>query len=86
MAGDWYESAIVLYVGTPPATLSHTIADVHVVRGKRIAEFKTETFSIPLFAEDNDNYFVGFYAGSYDHAGSEVLGASIEFGEVSVSF
>ena len=80
MAGDWYESAIVLYIGYPPATPQHAIAAVHVVRGKRIFKPKAETFTIP----HDDVYFVAFYAGSYDETGFRVLGASMEVGEVSV--
>jgi hypothetical protein len=65
--------------------------EVHVVRGKSIAEFKTESFTIPA----DGTYFVAFYAGSYDASsggpgrelqqGGNAIGASMEVGEVSVS-
>lgn len=77
---DWYEAAIVLYKGAPPATIDSVIADVRVVRGRRIANFKMDNFTI----SETGNYFVAFYAGSYDETGFRVLGASMEVGEVSV--
>jgi hypothetical protein len=84
----YYESAIVLYGGTPPATPVHAISDVHVVRGESIANFKTETFEIP----SDGIYFVAFYSGSYDRTGAGVaefgipdIEASMYVGEVSVS-
>jgi hypothetical protein len=79
---EWYEAAIVLYEGIPPATDTHTIVDVHVVRGDLIASVRTENFTIPA----DGTYFVAFYAGSYDaSSGGESVGASMEVGEVSVS-
>ena len=78
---DWYEAAIILYEGTPPATLTHVIADVRVVRGESIANFKTEYFEI----DATGNYFVAFFAGSYDRTGGRILGATMTVGEVSVS-
>ena len=81
----YYESAIVLYEGAPPATNEHTIAAVHVVRGFTIAEFKTKAFEI----EENGTYFVAFYSGSYDQSSGDQVGADIRasmvVGEVSVS-
>ena len=77
----YYESAIVLYQGTPPATNQHTIAAVNVVRGFTIAEFKTETFEIA----ENGTYFVAFYSGSYNQPGVGYVEASMVVGEVSVS-
>ncbi len=76
----WYEAAIVLYEGAPPATTTHTIADAHVVRGRNIANFNTETFEIP----SDGTYFVAFYAGSYDRNGNNSLAASMTVDEVRV--
>ena len=83
---SWYEAAIVLYKGTPPAagTLPATgtldIADVRVVRGESIADLKTESFEIPA----KGIYFVAFYAGSYDVNGNGITAAQLEFGNVRV--
>jgi hypothetical protein len=79
--GDWYEAAIVLYQGTPPATLGHTIIDEHVIRGSIIADFKVESFTIPA----DGTYFVAFYSGSYDRTGGTILGASMQVEGFSVS-
>jgi hypothetical protein len=79
--GDWYEAAIVLYQGTPPATLEHTIVDVHVIRGSIITDFKMESFTIPA----DGTYFVAFYSGSYDRTGGAILGASMQVKGFSVS-
>lgn len=79
---NWYEAAIVLYIGTPPATTDHPIADVHVVRGEIIADFKTESFTI----QNDGHYFMAFYAGSYNQNGGENdIEASMTIGEVSIS-
>ena len=83
---SWYEAAIVLYKGTPPAagTLPATwtlgIADVRVVRGESIADLKTESFEVPA----NGDYFVAFYAGSYKRRGNSNFGASLTVSEVRV--
>jgi hypothetical protein len=78
---DWYEAAIVLYQGTPPATAGTTIVDAHVVRGREIAEYKTESFTIPA----DGTYFVGFYLASYDQSGGTALGANMQVTGFSVS-
>ena len=79
-ASAWYEAAIVLYKGSSLA--DYAIADVRVVRGRRIANFKTESFEIPA----KGIYFVAFYAGSYDVNGDGFTAASLTFGEVRVPF
>ena len=77
---SWYEAAIVLYKGTPPASFDSVIVDVLVVRGESIADLKTESFTI----QANGDYFVAFYAGSYDRFGNGQLGAQFEVDEVRV--
>ena len=87
-SNDWYEAAIVLYQGEPPATLQHTIVDVHVVRGSSI-DNTTETFTIPAVPGDGI-YFVAFYSGFHNRFGSGSgsgavgLGASMTVGRVWV--
>ena len=78
---DWYEAAIVLYQGTPPATAGSTIVDAHVVRGQNIAQYKTESFTIPA----NGTYFVGFLLASYDQTGGTLLGADMQVTGFSVT-
>jgi hypothetical protein len=78
---DWYEAAIVLYQGTPPAINGTTIIDAHVIRGKNIAQYKTESFTIPA----QGTYFVGFYLASYDQTGGTLLGADMQVTGFSVS-
>jgi hypothetical protein len=72
--GDWYEAAIVLYEGTPPATINTRIVDARVVRGASIAAFKTESFIIPA----DGTYFLGFFTASYDASGGGALGANMQ--------
>jgi hypothetical protein len=43
---DWYDAAIVLYQGTPPATAGSTIVNAHVIRGHVIAAYKTGIVTI----------------------------------------
>jgi len=72
---DWYEAAIVLFRGTPPARIGESVAvEVRVVRGESIGEFITESFQIPSAG----NYFLAFFTGSYDRTGGGALGASME--------
>jgi hypothetical protein len=72
--GDWYEAAIVLYEGTPPASINTNIVDARVVRGASIAAFKTESFTIPA----DGRYFLGFFTASYDASGGGALGANMQ--------
>jgi hypothetical protein len=78
---DWYKAAIVLYQGTAPATAGSTIVDAHVIRGQSIAQYKTESFTIP----SDGTYFVAFFLASYDLSGLTALGASMEVTGFSVS-
>lgn len=71
--GDWYEAAIVLYEGNPPATTSTTIADAIIVRGSKISSYIDDSFTV----SSNGNYFLGFFSASYDRTGGTVLGASM---------
>ena len=72
--GDWYEAAIVLYEGLPPATINTTIVDARVVRGASIRDFKTESFTIAA----DGTYFLGFFTASYDASGGGALGANMQ--------
>jgi hypothetical protein len=72
--GDWYEAAIVLYQGIPPATMNTAVVDARVVRGASIAAFKTESFVIPA----DGTYFLGFFTASYDRTGGGALGANMQ--------
>jgi hypothetical protein len=72
--GDWYEGAIVLYKGTPPATSSHTIEDAIIVRGSSISNYIDESFTV----SSSGSYFLGFFSGSYDRTGGTVLGATMD--------
>ena len=72
--GDWYEAAIVLYEGIPPATVNSVIVDARVVRGASISDYKTESFTIPA----DGTYFLGFFTGSYDASGGGALGANMQ--------
>jgi hypothetical protein len=78
---DWYEAAIVLYQGSPPATAATTIVDAHVIRGYNIAQYKTQSFTIPA----DGTYFVGFFLASYDQSGGTILGANMQVTGFSVS-
>jgi hypothetical protein len=71
---DWYEAAIVLYEGIPPANLNTNIVDARVVRGSYISDFKTEYFTIPA----DGTYFLGFFTASYDASGGGALGANMQ--------
>jgi hypothetical protein len=71
---DWYESAIVLYRGSPPVTESTTVVDAIIVRGRSMSAFTSHTFTIPTAG----NYYVAFYTASYDRTGDGNLGARLE--------
>ena len=65
----------MLFKGQPPARIGvHVVDQVRVVRGESIADFKTESFNIN---EDGD-YFMAFFTGSYDRSGGGALGAQME--------
>ena len=69
---DWYECALVLFKGSPPATTTK-VAGTKIIRGSTIQNTRIETFTIP----SDGNYFVGFFTGSYDRSGGTALGASL---------
>ena len=70
---DWYESALVLFRGTGPATLTTVVEDVLVVRGDELTSTVTDTFTVPSAGD----YFLGFFTGSYDRTGGGGLGAAL---------
>jgi len=63
--GDWYEVAAILYSVPGPI-----IEDVKVFRGSVLVT-GTDEFTI----QSNGDYFIRFFAGSYDATGGGALGA-----------
>lgn len=67
---DWFEAAVVLYRGEPG---KGTIADRKFMRGSILSAYITDDFLISKGGE----YYLGFYAATYDRTGGGALGAKM---------
>ena len=79
---DWYEAVVALYMINGSSPMDQWLVDTHVYRGSEMSEYIVERFT----AIEQGNYFVRFFAASYDRDGGETLGAKLTVKQVTGTF
>lgn len=79
---DWYEAVVALYMINGSSPMDQWLVDTHAYRGSEMSEYLVKRFT--GIAEGN--YFVRFFAASYDRDGGETLGAKLHVRQVTGTF